>query len=80
MLLNPITRFLSGISLEIYLSHMVIYRVLEKIGVTHYFGDDIMSYMITSLGTLGGVIVFAMVVHKGLEKLRKPRLVRTGQM
>jgi len=77
VLLNPITRFLSGISMEIYLSHMVIYRVMEKIGVTHYFGDGIMSYMITSLGTLGGVIVFAMVVHKGLEKLSKLRLVHT---
>ena len=79
VLLNPITRFISGISMEIYLSHMVIYRVLEKIGVTHYFGDDIMSYMITSLGTLGGVIVFAMVVHKGLEKLSKLKVSRTNE-
>ena len=32
---NPVTKFLSGISMEIYLSHMVIYRLLEKMNIIH---------------------------------------------
>ena len=30
VLVNPVAKFLGGISFEIYLCHMVIYRVLEK--------------------------------------------------
>ena len=69
VLQNPVTRFLSGISMEIYLSHMVIYRVIEKIGFVHLFGDGILSYVFTSVGTLAGVVVFATVAKKGLKKL-----------
>lgn len=32
-LANIVTRFFSGISMEIYLSHMVIFRAVEKLGI-----------------------------------------------
>lgn len=69
VLQNPITRFLSGISMEIYLSHMVIYRVLEKIGIIHIFGEGVVSYVFTSLGALIGAIVFAVIFNWGLKKI-----------
>lgn len=69
VLQNPITRFLSGISMEIYLSHMVIYRVLEKIGIIHMFGKGILSYVLTSAGTLIGAVVFAVIFNWGLKKI-----------
>ena len=64
VLSNPITRFISGISMEIYLSHMVIYRVLEKIGVTHLFGDGMCSYVTATVGIFVGTVVFAVSVKK----------------
>lgn len=69
LLQNSITKFLSGISMEIYLSHMVIYRVIEKIGFTHLFGDGVLSYVVTSVGTVVGVVLFAIVVQWGLQMM-----------
>lgn len=69
LLQNPVTRFLSNISMEIYLSHMVIYRAIEKLEMTHLFGNGILAYIVTAVGTLVGVIVFATVVKWGIEKL-----------
>ena len=67
LLQNPVTKFLSGISMEIYLSHMVIYRMIEKIGLTHLFGTGVLSYVVTAVGTLAGVVVFSIVVQWGLK-------------
>lgn len=69
LLQNPVAKFLSGISMEIYLSHMVIYRVIEKIGLTHILGDGVLSYVATAVGTLVGVVAFATVAQWGLKKL-----------
>lgn len=69
LLRNPITKFLSGISMEVYLSHMAIYRVIEKVGLSHIFGKGVLSYVLTSIGTLIGVLAFAVVAQWGLNKL-----------
>lgn len=71
ILSNPFTKFLSGISLEIYLSHMVIFRVIEKLGMTKLFASDLLSYIVTSVGTIVGTIVFSMAAKKFLEYLTK---------
>lgn len=69
ILCNPFTKFLSGISLEIYLSHMVAFRIIEKLGMTKLFASDLLSYIVTSVGTIVGTIVFALVAKKFLEYL-----------
>lgn len=71
ILCNPFTKFLSGISLEIYLSHMVVFRIIEKLGMTKLFVSDLLSYIMTSIGTITGTIVFALVLKKALEYLTK---------
>ena len=63
-LCNPVTRQLSAISMEIYLSHMVLFRVIEKFGMTHPVSSDVGSYFLTTLGTLLGTVVFALVMRK----------------
>lgn len=73
ILQNTVTRFLSSISMEMYLGHMVIYRALEKAKVTHLFGDGLLSYVFTSVTTLAGVVVFSIVVQKGLKKINSRR-------
>mgnify|MGYP001196719619 CR=1 FL=1 len=63
VLLNPITKFLSGISMEIYLCHMVVYRVIEKLRLTHMFASDVISYIIAAIGTIIGAVFFAKVTQ-----------------
>ena len=71
ILLNPVTKFISGISMEIYLSHMVIYRVIEKAGLIHIFGQCVLSYVLVSVTTIVGVVAFATVVQKVFQMLNK---------
>ena len=69
LLKNSITRFLSGISMELYLSHMVIYRVLEKIKLLHFFESELLSYLFMSVGTIIGTIVFSVIIKLILNRI-----------
>lgn len=70
VLYNPATKFLSGISMEIYLSHMVIFRIIEKLGMTKLFASDLLSYLLASAGTIVGTIVFAFLGQKIITTVR----------
>lgn len=67
ILYNPFTKFLSSISMEVYLSHMVIFRVIEKLGMTKLFASNLLSYIITSAGTIAGSILFSVITQKTLK-------------
>lgn len=67
---NPVTKFISGISMEIYLCHMLIFRILEKINLIHLFANSIVSYVITALLTLVGAIAFSVAVKKGFDIIK----------
>lgn len=71
ILSNPFTKFLSSISMEVYLSHMVIFRVLEKLGMTKLFASDLLSYVVTSVATMAGAVVFSVVAKKLLACITK---------
>lgn len=58
---NCVARYLSAISMEIYLSHMLVYRVVEKIHLENYISHNNTLYIVTSLLTIVGVICFAHV-------------------
>lgn len=68
ILSNSITKFLSGISMEIFLCHMIIYRVLEKLSLTHLFKSSVISYIITAVVTVIGAIAFAQITRLILLK------------
>lgn len=59
---NKIVKYLSTISMEIYLAHMVIYRVVEKIHIENYIQQNDILYIVTALLTIVGVICFAHVM------------------
>lgn len=59
---NRVVRYLSSISMEIYLAHMIIYRVVEKIHLENYIAQSDILYIVTSLLTIIGVIIFAHVM------------------
>ena len=65
---NKLIKKLSSISFEVYLSHMMIYRVLERVKITHIFGVNAFSYGVTAILTLAGAIVSSCVAKVVLEK------------
>lgn len=69
ILSNPVTKKLSAISMEIYLCHMMVYRVLEKLKLHHIFGANLLSYAVTALLTLALSALLAVAVNKALSAL-----------
>lgn len=70
LLNNKVVRYISGISMEIYLSHMLIFRVLEKFHFEKYIQNADLLYVLISILTILGAVVFSHVVkYKILEKL-----------
>lgn len=64
LLENKITMFISSISMEIYLSHMVIFRVVEKLNLNVIIGNGWIQYIVTDAIVLLGTILFAAVMQK----------------
>lgn len=71
VLQNPVTKFLGSISMEMYLCHMVIFRVIEKMHCTYMFENDVYSYALTASGTVVGAALFSVTVKKGVSMVRK---------
>ena len=69
VLVNPVAKFLGGISFEIYLCHMVIYRVLEKLHLVHLFGNGLLAYIFTAVAVICGSVVFSVCVKWFLNKI-----------
>ena len=76
---NRVTKFFSGISMEIYLSHMVIFRVVEKLKINRILGNGWLQYIVTSVLVIVGATVFAVVmqkiISKAMEIMNKRKLI-----
>ena len=66
---NPVAKFLGSISFEIYLCHMVIYRVLEKLHLVHLFGNGLLAYIFTAVAVICGSVVFSVCAKWFLNKI-----------
>lgn len=62
LLVNKVTKYLSNISMEIYLSHMMIYRAVEMVHIKRYVKNGNMLYIITVILVMGGAICFAHIM------------------
>lgn len=71
LLNNRITKFIGGISMELYLSHMVAFRLAEKLKLTSALGDGWEQYIFSVIIVLCGAAVFSLVLQKSLKKLGK---------
>lgn len=69
VLVNPVAKFLGGICFEIYLCHMVIYRVLEKLHLVHLFGNGLLAYIFTAIAVICGSVVFSVFAKWFLNKI-----------
>lgn len=68
VLQNPVTHFLSGISMEMYLCHMAVFRVLQMLKLIQLFESDVLSYLFTSVCTIVGAALFSTVAQWGIGK------------
>lgn len=75
VLVNPVAKFLGSISFEIYLCHMVIYRMLEKLHLVHLFGDGVFAYIFTAVAVICGSVVFSLCAKWFLNKILNYRRV-----
>lgn len=69
---NRITGFLSGISFEIYLIHMFVYRICEKMRLVAIFGvESVWSFAVAFVLVVLLATVFSYYAKKGLLLLEK---------
>ena len=54
--------------MEIYLSHMVIFRVVEKLKLNRILGNGWLQYAVTTVLVIAGATVFAVVLRKIINK------------
>lgn len=66
---NRATKFVSGISMEIYLSHMVGFRVIEKVGLISALGGGWLAYIVSSVGLLAALMLTIPFIKKFLDYL-----------
>lgn len=57
--------------MEIYLSHMAVFRIVEKLGLNHILGNGWAQYVATVLVVLAGTTGFAVAVRKTMEAMEK---------
>ena len=69
VLVNPVAKFLGAISFEIYLCHMVIYRMLEKLHLIHLFKNGLLAYIFTSVALICGSVAFSVCAKWFLNKI-----------
>lgn len=68
---NKAVRFLSSVSMEIYLCHMFVFRVIEKLHLLHITGNEILNYVMVGVATICGAIIMALILKKMIELLTR---------
>lgn len=66
---SKLIKFISGISMEIYLCHMAMFRVLEKLYLNIAFGNGVLQYLITLILVFVCACAFSYVAQTLIGKL-----------
>lgn len=67
LLENSVTKTLSQVSLEVYLSHMMIFRVVEKFGSAYRINNGNIAYIVVLSLTIILTIVFALIAKRVID-------------
>ena len=59
---NRVAKYLSGISMEIYLCHMMFFRVASMLHLDKFIHNNDILYVATCIATLFGAICFSHVI------------------
>ena len=70
---NKVTNYISNLSMEMYLSHMVVFRIVEKIGITERIESPIIRYMTTYLLLVMLLVMGLTIYRKVMNKLSELR-------
>lgn len=70
ILCNKVTSFISGISFEIYLCHMVIFRLVEKLGLHYALGKGWAGYLFTVVIVIIVAVLFSAVTQWAIKAMR----------
>lgn len=66
---NKFTKFIGGLSFEIYLCHMVVYRVVEKLHLLRLFEFEPFNYEAVVIIVFAGAVLFAFVGQQFTNRL-----------
>lgn len=50
---------------------MVIFRIVEKVGINRYFKNDLLQYVITVILVIGGSTVLSIIIKKMIQTISK---------
>ena len=70
---NKFTNYISNLSMEIYLSHMVAFRIVEKIGIMERIESPVIRYMTTYLLLVMLLVMGLTIYRKAINKLDELR-------
>lgn len=73
---NRFINYLGNISMEMYLAHMLIFRIIEKTGLVYLFGNNSLSFVMVCILELILLIVFISL----LKKIFSILTVKTNKM
>lgn len=71
ILSNKVMKYLSGISLELYLAQMVIFRVVEKAKCLYLFGTGWISFLAVWVAVIIGLIAFIEIYRFAVKLISK---------
>lgn len=70
VLSNRVMKLLSSLSLEIYLCHMVVFRVVEKMHLTQVFSNELLSFIFVSVIVFVGSVCGSAMFQKVYGSIR----------
>ena len=71
LLQNKFVQIASPVSMEMYLCHMFVFRVLERSGLIHLTGNEAVNYTIIVVVTILGSIITAVILKEIIKRLNK---------
>lgn len=70
LLTNKVMNFISGISMEVYLCHMMVFRIVQKTHLEEMTFNQNLNFIFACVFTLGGAIIFSYIVkYKFINKI-----------
>lgn len=68
---NKAIKYLGSISMEVYLCHMFVYRVLERLNYQKYISNQILCYLAIAIITILGAMILSIVLKKVVQLVEK---------
>lgn len=67
---NKVFVFIGGLCLQIYLFHVIVFRAIDKIGLTHKFGNEVISLIVNYVLVLAITVGISFLLKKGFSLIK----------